>query len=68
MVTMRCGQVRDMGETFYTLTRDGETVATFPDEISVYVWLHRHHSYSWHHALTHEGYAIMRSSEGVQGE
>lgn len=57
-----------MGETFYTLTRDGETVATFPDELSAWVWIHENHSYSWNHALAHEGYALICSAEGVRCE
>ena len=39
------------------LLRDGDLVGTFKDETSAIAYVHRTHSYSFSHALRHEGYS-----------
>ena len=41
------------------LLRDGKVVGTFVDETSAMAYVHRTHSYSFFHALRHEGYSVQ---------
>ena len=43
----------------YKVTRDGVTVATFPDGSGAWRWLARQIGYSVYHAVTHEGWDII---------
>lgn len=43
----------------WTLTRDGATVDQFDTESEALIWLHRNTCYSFHHAFTHEGWAML---------
>lgn len=43
----------------WTLTRDGASVAEFPSANEAFIWLHRNTPYSWGHAITHEGWAVL---------
>lgn len=44
--------------TVFTISRDGEELTTVTGEFELMRWFHREHSYSMHHAVTYEGYAI----------
>ena len=43
----------------WKLTRDGASVAEFPSANEAFIWLHRNTPYSWDHAITHEGWAVL---------
>lgn len=49
--------------TVFTISRDGENLATVTGEFELMRWFHQKHSYSLHHAVTYEGYKIS-DSEG----
>ncbi len=44
---------------YVLLLRDGNIVAKLGSVDSAVVWIHNHHSYSFDHALTYEGYSVM---------
>lgn len=44
--------------TVFTISRDGEKLTTVTGGFELMHWFHRKHSYSMHHAVTYEGYAI----------
>ncbi len=44
--------------TVFTISRDGEKLTTVTGGFELVHWFHRKHSYSMHHAVTYEGYAI----------
>lgn len=46
----------------YTLEKDGQFVRWDDTENELYEWLQKNHSYSWHHAFTHEGYSIKENN------
>jgi hypothetical protein len=41
------------------LLRDGKVVGTFIDDSGAMAYVHRTHSYSFFHALRHEGYSVQ---------
>ena len=43
----------------WQLTRDGKTVGEFETSNEAFIWLHRNTCYSWHWALTYEGWAVV---------
>ena len=44
-----------------SIYRDGELVAEVLGEFELMRWFHSEHSFSMHHAVTYEGYAIKDS-------
>jgi len=55
-------------ETFYQVTRDGQTLATFTTEAQAWGWLQRHQPFSIGHAVAHEGYDIIYpNGTGLKG-
>jgi hypothetical protein len=46
----------------FTITRDGQPIATATTESEVLAWFHRNVSYSMHHATAYEGYAVQDDS------
>jgi hypothetical protein len=49
----------------YSVTRDGEVLATGLTEDEAFAWLLQHQGQSVHHATTHEGYAIVDEGRGI---
>ena len=45
------------------LYRDGTLVGTFKDHGSAMAYIHRMHSYSFSHAIAHEGYSMRLTTE-----
>ena len=41
------------------LLRDGKVIGTFVDDSDAMAYVHRTHSYSFFHALRHEGYSVQ---------
>ena len=50
-----------LGDNAVYLLLDGEAVQAGHPNMLV-GWMHRHHSYSWSHALQHEGYSVAAVS------
>lgn len=44
--------------TEFTISRDGENLATVTGEFELMYWFHSKHPYSMRHAVTCEGYKI----------
>jgi hypothetical protein len=42
----------------YALMRDNELVKVFNNEYDVMEWIHKHHPYSFYHAVKYEGYSV----------
>lgn len=53
-------------QAMFTITRDGETVATAATDSDVLAWFHRNVSYSMDHAVTYEGYAVTETPDGYR--
>ena len=47
------------------LLRDGKVIGTFIDDSGAMAYVHRTHSYSFFHALRHEGYSVQVFAQGV---
>jgi hypothetical protein len=55
-------------ETFYQVTRDGKTLATFATEAMAWHWLQQYQPFSIGHAVAHEGYDIIYpNGKGLKG-
>jgi hypothetical protein len=48
-----------------TLLRDGQVVGTFRDEVGAVAYIHRMHSFSFSHAILHEGYSMRVDRQEV---
>ncbi len=48
-----------------TLLRDGQVVGTFRDEGGAVAYIHRTHSFSFSHAILHEGYSMRVDGQEV---
>lgn len=52
----------------FLVTRNGRLKHSADTHNECLTWLHREVSYSWHHAMTVEGWAIVDQLEALKGE
>jgi hypothetical protein len=47
----------------FILKREGKEIKRCNNEYDVMEWIHKHHSYSFYHAVKYEGYSVEEVKE-----